>query len=229
MKTKFAILSVFALLITFAFTFFSNEIDIFNMSAYGVTYAGLAIISSTEIGAGVVFDKVLEDIPGGAIVSRTRLRTDAFSILPAGTPLYVLNGAAEIVKTALVITGGNATAVRVNKNHHFKVGDVVMLAAGSNSTAITAINTTNADYDVLTIATLGSTPAADDVLIEASAVSTGSSAHKYTPNALNKVAVDISRPNPSVSGVVRATVRLAALAFPLHADHKTALKQFLFN
>ena len=113
--------------------------------------------------------------------------------LPSGS-LYVLKGApisvnhtsrvATIVKTGLVVTGSTTTVTRVEKNHFFIVGDVIANAVSGNGVAITAIDTSNADYDALTHLTNGGAFSAADVVFEATAVGTGDATYKYAANGL---------------------------------------------
>jgi len=176
----------------------------------------------------VIFDTILEDFVGGAILNVSRLKTDTKEV-KAGTPVYVADGVATIVKTAVGVAGGTAIAPRVAKNHEFKVGDVVALTTGGDASAITDIVTTHADYDTLTIATLGATVGAGDMLIEAAVATTGDDAALlYTPNGLLHSAVDVSNGNPSCSVVVRGSAREDALPYPLHALVKSALPLIRF-
>ena len=78
---------------------------------------------------------------------------------PVGTKLYkgawlaVLAGlTCAVVKMAKVLTGGTTTKPRVAKDGYFQVGDVVMdLSKADASPTVTAIDTSNPDYDVLTL------------------------------------------------------------------------------
>ena len=86
------------------------------------------------------------------------------NVLPS-TSTHVLKGApisvdhstrvANIVKTAVVSAGSSTTKTRVAKGHLIKVGDVIAKAVDGKAVAITAIDTSNADYDELTHTTNG--------------------------------------------------------------------------
>ena len=56
---------------------------------------------------------------------------------------------ASIVKNALVVAGGTTSAPRVAKGHFFKAGDFVFVTG--DAVAVSSVDTTNADYDVLTL------------------------------------------------------------------------------
>lgn len=94
------------------------------------------------------------------------------TVVRRGTPLYVdfATRKAYICKTALVVSGGTTTKPRVAKGHYLAVGDVVSKVGhyGASRT-VSAIDTSNADYDVVTLNSAYTGLAADDVLVEASA------------------------------------------------------------
>lgn len=78
---------------------------------------------------------------------------------PVGTKIYrgawiaVLAGlTCAVVKMAKVLAGGTTTKPRVAKDGYFQVGDTVMdLSNDSKTTTIKSIDTSNPDYDVLTL------------------------------------------------------------------------------
>lgn len=78
---------------------------------------------------------------------------------PVGTKIHkgawiaVLAGlTCAVVKMAKVLAGGTTTKPRVAKNGYFQVGDTVMdLSNDSKTTTVKAIDTSNPDYDVLTL------------------------------------------------------------------------------
>ena len=78
---------------------------------------------------------------------------------PVGTKIYkgawvaVLAGlTCAVVKVARVLAGGTTTKPRVAKDGYFQVGDTVMdLSNDAKTTTIKSIDTSNPDYDVLTL------------------------------------------------------------------------------
>ena len=78
---------------------------------------------------------------------------------PVGTKIYrgawiqVLPGlTCAVIKVAKVLTGGTTTKPRVAKDGYFQVGDTVMdLSNDAKTTTIKSIDTSNPDYDVLTL------------------------------------------------------------------------------
>jgi hypothetical protein len=83
-------------------------------------------------GKKVIFENILEDVPGGAsleVISRLDYLTHNANVdkryLKAGAPVYYnpATRIAQVCKSALAIAGGSATDIRVGKNHHFAVGE----------------------------------------------------------------------------------------------------------
>lgn len=99
-----------------------------------------------------------------------------------GTPVKVnvMNHTCDICKTASVLNGGTTTAPRVNKGSLFEVGDKITKVGGAVAT-ISKIDTSNADYDVLTLSTAISGLASGDVLAETDATAGEA---KFEPNAV---------------------------------------------
>ena len=113
--------------------------------------------------------RLLQTFPKG-----TRIR--------GGTLLYIVPNTltANVVKRAVVIAGGTASAPRVTKNSCFQVGDLVMEIGGNTGIAISAIDTSNSEYDVFTLASAITGLAANNHLVEASAAA--SATPKFVPN-----------------------------------------------
>lgn len=127
------------------------------------------ITSSSFGGRNVVFDSVIEDIPGGVSLDKSRLKTDA-EYIGAGTPVNVDKAArsAQIVKTAACVAGSaNGDNPRVAKNHQFIAGESV--TDGFVVAVISSITTSNAAYDILVVATTLVNFAENEVLVEANA------------------------------------------------------------
>lgn len=183
----------------------------------------MQVVSSSPIGGRiVVFDKVIDEIPGGVGLNVARLNTEPGNeYVLAGTPVYVdyATRKAEIVKAIGILDGGTASAPRVSKFNHFLVGDIVN--DGAVGAKITAIDRTNAAYDTLTVNT-ALTLVAGAALAEGSA--TGSStALLFTPNGLIKSIVHIANGNADASVVIAGSVREDSLPYPFPTAFKTAL------
>ena len=114
------------------------------------------------------------------------------TILKAGTPIQIdfENMECAVVKVAKVLAGGTTTIPRVTKGTLLKVGDNVMkLGKTDVSRAVSAIDTTNADYDVVTLDGAITGLTTGDFLQECSAVGAAAvkGVHKITigTNAAN--------------------------------------------
>lgn len=135
----------------------------------------------------VVFATKIEDIIGGITLAAADF-VDG-DIVPAGTVVGKDNdGLFHALKTAKVLLAANNSAVdyRVTKGHGFKIGDFMAYATGAKAYAITAIDKSNADYDVITLGTtLGVAVPLNATVFQALAESsTTTSAFKTTPLAV---------------------------------------------
>lgn len=136
---------------------------------------------------------------------------------------------AQVLKTATVveIAGAAAVAYKVAKGGLFKVGDI--LGNGGVSKDITAIDTSNASYDLLTVsATIGA--AAEGAILFASAAAVASNAVlAVTPRGL----LEMSQVVPTddyvqVNAVLRCTVYERRIP-GVPAAVKTALPNINFS
>lgn len=95
-------------------------------------------------------------------------------VLRRGTPIYVNydDMSADICKVATVLDGSTPTAIKIAKGHFFKENDVIVKEGATipegqtaiPSATISSIDTSNADYDTLTISDSIST-AKDSVIL----------------------------------------------------------------
>lgn len=184
----------------------------------------MQITNGSIAGKVVIFDSIIDEIPGGAGLNVTRLDylTAGKEYIEAGTPVYYdpATRVAEVCKSVKGVDGGTTTALRVSKKHHFKVYD--WLNDGTTGAMITAINTSNAAYDVLTVNT-ALLSGAQYSYVEGT-VSGTSAAVKYSPNGLIKDSVYIKNGNADVSIVTMGVAREAALTYPLSSVYKIALR-----
>lgn len=95
------------------------------------------------------------------------------TVIPKGTFGQILTGDSNkfaVCKVAEVVTGGTTTKIRVKKGSLFQVGDVVMKVGKlDKSPEISSIDKSNADYDVITVASAITGVTAGDILQEATA------------------------------------------------------------
>jgi hypothetical protein len=188
----------------------------------------MQITNDTIAGKKVVFESIVDEITGGLSIPVATLDylTNNANVdkryLPAGTPVYVDYAArtATVAKSTIALTGSTAQAIRVPKNHHFKVDDI--LNDGTTGATITGITTSVTTYDTLAVdAALIYT--AGTKYFEGSATGTNATL-KVTPNGLTKDQVYLGDGNADGSVVTIGTVREAALTYPIPAVYATALR-----
>lgn len=134
-------------------------------------------------------------LSGGFNLDDDKLVADTH--LPHLAPLAVdfATRKAKAVKNVKIYenAAADATAVKVEKNSLAYVN--MFLGNGSNAAQVTAIDKTNASYDLLTI-TLGAAVTAGDVLFETAAASVGGTTGVFTlaittnPTADDKIAIN---------------------------------------
>jgi hypothetical protein len=176
----------------------------------------------------LVFTSKIEDIPGGITVAVKDLsQPRIYAATPVGKDE---SGLYHVVKTAKIQTATDAatdTAYKVAKGHNFKVGDV--LASGAKGYAITAIDTTAADYDLLTVGTTLGAAAVGDILYEGSKAAATGVTFKYTPEALTGETFDVVEgDNHSVGAIVRGSVVKANIVAPISDAIVSALPLIRF-
>lgn len=160
-------------------------------------------------------------LPGGFAPAQT---FPAGTLLKRGTPLYVDFDArtAAVCKTAKVLAGGTTTKVRVPKGHAFVAGDIVMKVGKTDvSPAISSIDTSSSEYDVLNLASGISGITANDIVAEATAYASESSpaAVKYTPNAIIGADKEFTgRGLDTIDAGYEALVLVGNIAVPYLAD-----------
>jgi len=113
----------------------------------------LQLVKTDGTVEAIVFEKVLEDVPGGVTLKTSELKTLTKEILegallaedPSTAKLY------HLVKTAKVYEAeaANGTALKVLKAHEFKVGEFI--TNGQVSTEIVSITTTETLYDTINL------------------------------------------------------------------------------
>ena len=189
-------------------------------------------ISTTSIsGNKVVFENILEDVPGGVALNVTRLDylTSGKEYLAAGTPVYVNLTArtAEVCKTVKAAANGDATHLYVATGHHFKVSDSI--TDFSFCRIISAITASGTGYENITVPSgliyASGTIYAQAATGAASAYEAASSGQAclYLPNGLTKDDVYIKNGNADAAVVKMGTAREVNCA-PLPTKFKTELR-----
>lgn len=165
-----------------------------------------------EIGTGgiPVWQGTAKDIQlaqGGFLLDQTGLSIGVK--VPSGTPLVIneTTRVATFLHSASVtaVAGGTATSYQIAKGSTLKVGDNAAIGAtGGKAYPITAIDTSNASYDTITVGTSIGAAAVGDVIYASTA--TGATASALP--AINARLYDEVYGKPtgvSVSAVIRGT------------------------
>lgn len=195
---------------------------------------GLQITKTTGIVYKPIFLKILEDIPGGVTLSVGDAKA-ATEEIKAGTLIGedAVSGLYHICKSAEVYADGDGEdkTIQVLKNHEFKVDDFI--CNEENSSKITAIDTTNSDYDIITV-TNGYATIDGEVLYQGTSegLEAADIVQKYIPKGITKYGVALitysksgkkTEANVTVGVVVRGTVKESLLPYPVPIISKTAL------
>lgn len=187
---------------------------------------------SSEYQNPLVIVNSIEDKVGGGTIAKADL-VSADELKPGAVVGEDANGLLHVVKTLKVYEAATntATSIKVFKGHEAKVGDVISnnKFAGA-SVAITAINTSNADYDTITVgATIGVVLNIGDVLVQANAAAAaGAGVYKYTPVGITIAAVDLTVANQGTGVMVRGTVKESLMPYPVNAGIKEKLSLIRF-
>ena len=131
-----------------------------------------------------VFMHKVADIRGGVAIKTSELGGD---FIPEGAVLSAPDaGICHVVKVAqLKAEYSGETSLQVSKNSCFKVGDFVMTKVGGKAYAITKIDASNKQHDVITIGTGIDSAHQHEFIMEAAVQSTSSSSKlKHQPLAL---------------------------------------------
>lgn len=185
--------------------------------------------------------KMLEDVVGGGTIVRADLRTAIFDGMPLDElPPYCVvgkdeNGGYRVIKTALVTEALEAegTTVKVNKSHLFAVGDFVTVGGDLKgaSDRITAIDKSNAGYDVITLeAKIGATKVGQ-VLVGVKEKSTAGKATLVTSSSelvITLSKVDLTVANQSCGLMARGTISEGNMPFPIDAGLKALMSLIRF-
>ncbi len=196
---------------------------------------GLQIKTNTGIDGQEVFQRILEVAPGGFIVDETNNKLDGVDFVQRGELVNYNEETRKLVidKLAVVHADTATTEIPVKKGHSLAVGDILSSGAeGGEAYAITAIDSSNEDYDLVTVGTALGSLTAGDILWLSSAEGGTSGAYAVTPNAVLKNGFKPDE-NDAVSVVLRGTVyerRLPGIpGGGVPAAKKTALKHIIFS
>lgn len=185
--------------------------------------------------------KMLEDVVGGGTIVRADLRTAIFDGMPLDElPPYCVvgkdeNGGYRVIKTALVTEALEAegTTVKVNKSHLFAVGDFVTIGGDLKgaSDKITAIDKSNAGYDIITLEAKIDAAKVGQVLVGVKEKTTAGKATLVTSSSelvITLSKVDLTVANQSCGLMVRGTISEGNMPFPIDAGLKALMPLIRF-
>lgn len=185
--------------------------------------------------------KMLEDVVGGGTIARADLRTAIFDNQPLDElPPYCvvgkdINGGWHVVKTALITeaVAEAAKVFKVAKNHLFAVGDFVSVGGDLKGAAdkITAIDKSNAAYDVITLdGTIGAAAVGQVLVGVKTKAAAGDVVFSVDSSMLTitMAKVDLTVANQSCGLMVRGTISEGNMPFPVDAGLKALMPLIRF-
>lgn len=164
--------------------------------------------------------KELEDHVGGTSIALADLRKDIDSVPPGAYIGVDDNGIGHILKCAPLLddVGASAKTLKVQKNHQFKINDFVTSKDKADVKAykITGVDTSNDDYDSLTVGTtLGVALDKGDSIIQVGAEDAvgGASVLPYKFLGISKREIITTGSHAMVGVLTKGTVNVANMAF----------------
>jgi len=160
-------------------------------------------------------------LPGGFSLAQTTFPIGTFIKRGAFVAVDFDTMSGYIVKVGKVITGGTTSAPRVSKDNNFVVGDTIMVAGNANlARTISAIDRSNADYDVLTLsgALTGATAGA---FVQEGIGTTSEGATTYagrTPNMMLSADLEIQKSQLATLDCGYEAIVLADVITPFPSD-----------
>lgn len=149
-------------------------------------------------------------------------------ITVAGTGTADLSGV-ELDVEGTLAGGKEAQDLKLVKGHFFEVGEYVAATVGGAAYAISAIDTSNSDYDLVTLETaLGVALSAGDVVFKSSATGASDGALHVTPKGLLFDNVKVED-NVTCGVVLRGTVYKKRVANGIHSEVEDALPLIIFS
>lgn len=144
------------------------------------------------------------------------------TVLRRGTPIKVdfESMTAAVAKIGDVLEGSTETVLRLAKGHYFAVADVITkLGDGSKTPTVKSIDTTNTDYDAVTLSEAYTGLKKGDVIVESAAVGSGTAAPKYVPNMVVGAEKRFDGKGiPAIDAAYEAVVLYPSLAFTIPAE-----------
>lgn len=192
----------------------------------GVGYKRTLTTGSAPVFQG--YGKDIQLAQGGFVLDITGLKVG--DVLPAGIPMN-FNEATRVAKPLILAkvyenAAAGATSIKVYKGHYLAAGMHIGAKVGQAAHDITAIDTTNAAYDALTLDVAIGALTAGDLLFQSSAAGANAAAFALTPNGLLYADTPVAS-GESLSVALKATVY--ARRVPYSADLAAALPKIIYS
>src|SRR5690606_32356013 len=161
---------------------------------------GLKITERRDTPTAPIEVTYIEDYPGGGTLSKDGLK--AGEVIQAGSLVSFDEGSilGHVLKTAVLAeaAANDATSYKIKKTvneqpHGFVKSEIIAAVVGGKSYAISAdVDTSNTDYDTITVGTtLGVALEAGAIIFHSAASGATAGALKYVPNAWLRVDADV--------------------------------------
>ena len=158
----------------------------------------------------VVFQKILETLPGGFSFDETNNNLEVGHTIGAGSLVKYDEATRKVVvdKLGMVETASSTDTIQIEKGSGFVVGDILSSGAeGGEAYAIASVVRTVATYDTIVVDTALGSLSPGDILWLSSAAGATAGAYAVDPNGVLKNDLKYNEGgNESVAVVVRGTV-----------------------
>lgn len=192
---------------------------------------GLKLVKTETSGRIPIIIKGIEVATGGFKLVTTGLPAD--QLVPVGTPISCNEETrqAVVLKSAVLASNVTDTAVEypVKKGQFLVVGEYLGASEDGAAYTITQIDSTNAEYDIITLeTTLGVAMSEGEILFKSSGVGASSAKLHAVPTGLLWETVKIED-NVTVSSLIRGTVYAKRIANGVHSAVRKALPLIVFS
>jgi hypothetical protein len=180
--------------------------------------------------------KELEDMVGGVGIDTDELRSDIDAVPPGAFVGVDADGLGHVLVAAVLTADATATDTeyQVAKGSQFQIGQFVTSSDAEDVKAyeITAIDTSNEEYDVIEVeTTLGVALPAGATLHQVTEEDStgGAGVTAYTPYGITKREIVTTGNGASVGVLLRGTVNVANMAFGAPKAFRQALPLIRFE
>lgn len=147
------------------------------------------------------------------------------TVIPEATPIRVdfEKRSAAVCKSATILDGGTTTAPRVAKGTLFQVGDKIMKVGDTTLGEVKSIDTSNADYDIITLKAAYTGLTKGDNIVEG-VEAEGTVKAAYVPNTVTPVEKEFNgRGIDVLDAAYEAIVLYRNLPFPIIDEWKDGM------